>query len=237
MDIASHPIKPLIRLDPRTKFLALIVVAAFGFSGSYLPVELIELAVLTFFLLSYRIKSLTLKMNIIFLAMVALEYTLVPLLSGWTGVFFLALVKLPRVILLILMAAQLLIKTTSVSEFTAAFHKMHIPEKIIIPFSVMFRFIPTIREEWCSIRNAMLLRGVATSPVAVIKAPMQTLEYGMIPLLMSVATISSELAAASLSRGLDAEMKRTCLTEVKLGATDYLVMVFCVAYAVFQVVT
>lgn len=210
--------------------------AAFGFSGFYLPIELCELAVLSFFLFSYHLRSFTLKIDAVFLVMVALELGVAPFLSGWVGVVFLSAVKLPRVVLLILMAAQLLIKTTSVSEFTAAFHKMHIPESVIIPFSVMFRFIPTTQEEWCAIRNAMQLRGIATSPAAIAKAPMQSLEYGMIPLLMSVATISSELAAASLSRGLDATMKRSCLTQVRMTPVDYVVIVLCLAYAVFQVV-
>lgn len=236
MDIIARPIKPLIGLDPRTKFCMLLTIAAFGFSGFTLAVELSALAVISFFLYSYRIRSFTLKMDIAFITMVTLEYLVAPVLLGWAGVIFLALVKMPRIILLIIMTANLLIKTTSVSEFTAAFRKMHIPEKIIIPFSVMFRFIPTIKEEWSSIHNAMQLRGIATSAGAIAKAPMKTLEYGMIPMLMSVATISSELAAASLSRGLDTEIERSCLTEVRFALADYLVIALCISYAVLQVV-
>ena len=47
----------------------------------------------------------------------------------------------------IFMAGILLMKTTSVSEFMLSFERMHLPNKLIIPLSVMFRFIPTISEE------------------------------------------------------------------------------------------
>lgn len=59
----------------------------------------------------------------------------------------------------IFMAGILLMKTTSVSEFMLSFERMHLPNKLIIPLSVMFRFIPTISEEWHSIRDAMRFSG------------------------------------------------------------------------------
>ena len=48
----------------------------------------------------------------------------------------------------------------------------------------------------------------------------------MVPLLMSTATISDELAAASLSRGLDAGTKRTCIEDIRLRTQDFLLILF-----------
>ena len=53
----------------------------------------------------------------------------------------------------------------------------------------------------------------------------------MVPLLMSTATIADELAAASLSRGLDADTKRTCIEDVKLRPQDYLLILFSIVIA------
>lgn len=235
MDVLSQKQKSPLALDPRTKFIILFTVGFFVFSNLSFAVELCVFLVLSLFLVSYRQYSFTLKFGIVYLVMLSLDIFVVPFVSGAFGALFLALVKLPRYVLLILLAANLLIKTTSVSEFTAAFRKMHIPEQIIIPFSVMFRFIPTIQEEWRSIQNAMKLRGVVGSVAAVAKAPMQTLEYGLVPILMSVSTISNELAAASLSRGLEAGNDRTCLTEVRFRAIDYLMVALCALFIVVQV--
>ncbi len=236
MDVTAVSQKPALALDPRTKFIVLFVVGFIAFSGLQPAVELAVFAVLCSFLLSYRQTGFVVKIGVVYLAMFALDFFVAPLLGGWGGALFLACVKRPRLVLLILRAANLLIKTTSVSEFNAAFHKMHVSDRVIIPFSVMFRFIPTIQEEWRSIQNAMKLRGVASSFGTVAKAPMQALEYSMVPLLMSVATISDELAAASLSRGLETGGARTCLTQVRFGIADCVAVALCLALVVYQVV-
>lgn len=236
MDVVAQAPKPLFGLDPRTKFMVLFTIGIFAFSGIGLAIELSIFAILNLFLLSYRQRSFVIKFGIVYLILLAADITFTPYIAGWIAPLFFSIARFARLVMLILLAANLLIKTTSISEFNAAFRKLHIPEQIVIPFSVMFRFIPTIQEEWHSIQNAMKLRGIATSIGVVIKAPMQTLEYGLIPILMSVSTISGELAAASLSRGLEAGGDRTCLAEVKFGVVDYLVFALCIALIVRQVV-
>ena len=53
-----------------------------------------------------------------------------------------------------------MISSTSVSEFIGAMERMHITEKIVIPMSVIFRFFPTISEEYQAIRDAMKMRNI-----------------------------------------------------------------------------
>ena len=97
-----------------------------------------------------------------------------------------------------------------VSEFVAAMERMHVPQKIVIPVSVVFRFFPTVREEYAAIRDAMKMRGITT-----LRSPMKMLEYRIVPLMMSVAKIGEELSAAALTRGLGAP--RSARIFVKLG--------------------
>ena len=53
-----------------------------------------------------------------------------------------------------------MLSSTSVSEFISAMERMHVTEKITIPLSVIFRFFPTISEEYKAIRDAMKMRGI-----------------------------------------------------------------------------
>ena len=46
------------------------------------------------------------------------------------------------------MMGAYLIASTSVSEFIGAMERMHLTEKIVIPLSVIFRFFPTVSEEY-----------------------------------------------------------------------------------------
>ena len=66
--------------------------------------------------------------------------------------------------------------------------RIHVPQKVVIPLSVVFRFFPTVKEEYVSIRDAMKMRGIIT-----VRSPMKMLEYRIVPLMMSVAKIGEEL--------------------------------------------
>ena len=222
-----------LKLDPRTKFVLL-----FGVGSSCLMLPPFWLEIATFILLSLlliasgRFRSVV-KFAVILSAMISLDIIVVPNISGGGVSLFLSVARMARLILPIFMAAMLLLKTTAVSEFIISFERMRLPVKVIIPFSVMFRFIPTISEEWKSIRDAMRFRGIGISVKSVLTKPMMTLEYTMVPLLMSTATIADELAAASLSRGLDADTKRSCIGDIRLHGSDYLLMLFSVGSVIY----
>ena len=215
MQLIEAAQQPILRIDARTKFALL-----FGVGISSLMFPPLWLEATTFVLmallltLNRRIKT-SAKFTAAFLIMLLLDWTLSLKVSGGFAALFFSLVRLGR-----------LMKTTSVSEFMLSFERMHLPNKLIIPLSVMFRFIPTISEEWHSIRDAMRFRGIGISVRSVLTKPMMTLEYTMVPLLMSTATISDELAAASLSRGLDADTKRTCIEDIRLRTQDFLLILF-----------
>ena len=60
----------------------------------------------------------------------------------------------------------------------------------------MFRFFPTIKEEYSAIRDAMRLRNVGSW-----RNPTEMLEYRMVPLLTGLLSIGNELSASALTRG------------------------------------
>ena len=107
------------------------------------------------------------------------------------------------------MAACYVVATTSVSEFIAAMERMHVSQKIIIPFAVMFRFFPTIGDENRSIQDAMRLRSIGWK-----RGPVAMLEYRFVPLIVSVVRIGDELSAAAVTRGLGGPIRRTNYCEI-----------------------
>lgn len=105
--------------------------------------------------------------------------------------------------------------------------KMRIPECFIIPFSVMFRFFPTVYEEADSIGKAMQMRGITMQNI--FKNPSAMLEYRLVPLMMSVVTIGNDLSAAALTRGLGSSKKRTSICKIGFHIADYLFMLSATA--------
>jgi energy-coupling factor transport system permease protein len=225
--------KPLLRIDPRTKFFLLFFVGFFTFVFPPAYMEFSVIAALALLLSLNRQAKTTVTMFLVFCAMLAADLYVTPFVFGVIRNIFLTIVRIARMLLPLYMTGILLVRTITVTEFIAAFRKMRLPDALIISFSVMFRFIPTIHEEWTSIRSAMKFRGIGISVRNVASKPMMTLEYTLVPLLMSTATIASELAAASLARGLDSGGKHTCIVDVRFRFQDYLVVLFCVLLVVW----
>ena len=97
----------------------------------------------------------------------------------------------------------------------ALMERVRLPQRVIIPFAVVFRFFPTVLEEYRSIRDAMRLRGVGwrSGPVALV-------EYRLVPLVAGMVKIGDELSAASVTRGLGGEAVRTSRCRIGFAAAD-----------------
>lgn len=110
--------------------------------------------------------------------------------------------------------------STRVNEFVASMERMHVPQKVIIPISVMFRFFPTVREEAAGISDAMRMRKLGFSRF--FSRPTEILEYRMVPLMISVVNTGEDLSASALTRCLGMEKDRTNISRCGFGVADVL---------------
>lgn len=124
-----------------------------------------------------------------------------------------------------------LIGTTSVSEFISAMERLHIPQAITIPMSVMFRMFPTIGAEWKSIRRAMGMRGIRLGGVRA----GEVVEYQLVPMITSTVRIGEDLSAAALTRGLGAPIKRTNICRIGFRVQDLILLIICLAVVVMWI--
>ena len=93
----------------------------------------------------------------------------------------------------------------------------------------MFRFFPTLKEEYGHIKNAMKMRGIGLNAVNVISRPILTLEYMMVPLLSSASRIGDELAAAGHTKGVDAPAKKVRYKTSRFTAADAFIFLYIIA--------
>ena len=213
-------------LDPRTKLALVLILAVFvmgGLGGEQLQPIKELLSALPFLLLLMERQWKPFARGI---AMLVAGYGLLsamPLLPGILA--HLALLcggVLTRFVVTIVMGGYL-IATTSVSELLCAMEKLHLPQAITIPLSVMLRLFPTIASEWGSIRRAMAMRGIHLGGA---KAG-QVLEYQLVPMMTSTARIGEELSASALTRGLGAPVQRTHICRIGFRIQDILFLVGC----------
>ena len=162
--LASQKNNSGILLDPRTKLAVLITIAVFILGGSYegiMQYYIIVLAAIPLLLLSAARKWKGAVLYIlIFGGSLCLEMFGLSRLTGVANYIAVAIVGIllrftPSVVI-----GYFVVTTTTVSEFVAAMERLHLPQQITIPMSVMFRFFPTVAEEWSAIGDAMRMRGV-----------------------------------------------------------------------------
>ena len=128
--------------------------------------------------------------------------------------------------------AGFMISTTKIGEFMAAFGRMHMPKQFMIPFAVMLRYLPVVREDWQYIKDAMRMRDIAPSLKNTFLHPVEIVECLYVPLMMAAANTADELSMASVTRGIENPNPRTCLSKIQFSWKDILVSVVFLGYFV-----
>lgn len=181
----------LLYLDPRTKlFLILLCVLSAMFAPNlYFQFALVAVIGLLAALCGKGRYALA---GILAYGLICL-FTLwcMGVLTGTWRTMFMAFLGLVHKVYACGMLAGLVISTTKVGEFLSAMARLHVPKKLTIPIAVMLRYLPTIREDWHYIKDAMRLRDVSPTLAGFLKAPTMTINCIYVPLL----TAASKAAA------------------------------------------
>lgn len=231
--LASEKKKTALPLDPRTKLALLITIALFVLSGGigtasrqFAPVLA---AVPWILLLAEKAWNGSAVYLILYGGSYLLQLLVIPHLSGVPGFLAVAVSGFFMRFAPGIMMGYITFKTTTVSEFVAAMKKLHLPEQIIIPMSVIFRFFPTVAEEYHAIGDAMKMRGIRFGGAGM----GAMLEYRLVPVIMCSVKIGEELNAAALTRGLGGPVKRTNICETGFHVQDIFFLFLCaVAFAI-----
>lgn len=220
-------------LDPRTKLILMIIISMITISGDiqgyhYWIRVLLEMIIVALLYSNQKYYTSTLAFALFTFASLC-EGTLVHVSSGTINILIFFLTGIISRMVVGIMMGYYVMTSTSVSEFVTAMERMHISQKIIVPVSVMFRFFPTIAEEYQSIRMAMKMRGLTFYES---NGLLSMIEYRLIPVMMSTVKIGSELSASALTKGLGNQNKRTNLCSIGFGIAD----LFALSFAIFIVV-
>lgn len=122
------------------------------------------------------------------------------------------------------MMSGMIIKTTQINDFLTAMNQSHAPRQVVIPLAVLLRYIPTLKEDWGFIKDAMILRGVTPSFVGFVKSPMTVVECLYVPLLITASKTADELSIAAVTRGIENPDPRSSIRELRFRGMDYVLL-------------
>lgn len=208
-----------MRLDPRTKMVMLFAVSTVlllgGNGGAMFAVRTAMLLFLFGLLaISGRMHTAGLMLAA-YLGSYALAAFAAPTLEGIANAITVATATVVSRFVPTLALAYFVFATTTVSEFMAAMGRMRIPDWIVIPMSVLFRFFPTLGQEARAINAAMRMRDITP-----ISRGASYVENCLVPLMSCAVSIGEDLSAAALARGLGAPWPRTNTGSVGFALVD-----------------
>ena len=207
-------------VDPRIKLTLLPIV---GFTSFFISDTILLFGLIAFAFFLYVYSSMwkrALRFVLFFVLLYCIELGLGKFCEASVVFAIYMFIYFASRMTLIAMFGGYITKTTSVSEMLEALSRMKVPRSISIPFSVLVRFVPTIKIEIKTLKENMKIRGIVTSRFFPLLHPIKYVEYTLVPLLMRMIKISDELSASALIRGLDSDEKRVTLTELQFRKTD-----------------
>lgn len=132
-------------------------------------------------------------------------------------------VFLPR-ILLMGAAASLLLSQEEAPRTLAALRKLHVPEKLIMVFSVTFRFFPVLSLDLGIMSEALKTRGAFPTLGAKLRAIPAYVEVLIVPMVFRVIRIAESLSASAETRGISLPGRRDSFYAIEAGPWDGTVM-------------
>lgn len=114
--------------------------------------------------------------------------------------------------------------TTKMSDLVYSLQKIRLPNTIIIPISVMFRFFYSIKQDYKIIGEAMYMHDLTLK--SFFKNPSRFIEYKFVPLLMITSQTADNVAISAMTRGMKVDGDRSSISSAQLRNIDYILLAF-----------
>jgi len=218
---------PIHNLDPRIKFIYVIVIFAVAIFLFYQVIPLLFLFALQVpFVLLAKVQRQWLRAlrgasflaGLIFVVNIGTTYFTLHYTLTAAGVESAAALTLRFVVLVESFSVFFL--TTSPDHLGLALEESRVPYEFAFAFTTAVRFVPVLAEEAQTIMDAQKARGLELEKGGLLKRIRNYVPV-LIPLIVSAIRRSLELAEAMESRAWGATKKRTNLYALKLHKGDY----------------
>lgn len=133
-------------------------------------------------------------------------------------------------ILPFIMIAHIIFTKISVNYLVSSLRKMRLHRGILLSLVVALRYLPTAKQEFIYIKDAMRLRGIELSFKNFIKSPLRVIEFSLVPLLFRNVTVAEEMSAAATVKGIEFVGHQSSLLPIKMRPIDYIFAFSAIAF-------
>jgi len=226
-----------MKLDVRTYIILTILSATWATVNSNMVVEFYIMAGLVLLQLFSGKGTFMPRLILVYLIFCCMQFVVFPVVPDVVEMILSMPVVNVRGFFPVIMCITLLYKNTRVSEMTASFTNMGVSRKVTVPIAVAIRYIPTLKEEWIHIRDAMRMRNVTQGIRNPFKRILKKTECYLVPLFVSSLQSADELSAAAVTRGIENPAKPTCRNYRPMGIADYSIIILSLFVTVYCFMT
>lgn len=213
-----------MKFDVRTYLLLAVLAATCASQNTSIVVESAIVGALALLQLASGPGVFMPRLVVCYPLLVLVQYALFPLLPEAVSMLFSLVVVNARTFFPLIMCIVLLYKNVRVSQMTATFAKMGVPRGATIALAVAIRYIPSLKEEWAHIRDAMRMRNVSAGVSNPFARVSLIAECYLVPLFVCCIQEADELSCAAMVRGIDSPAMPTCRNYQPLRLRDFVAL-------------
>ena len=216
-------------LDPRTVLGIVFIFITLGLAINKPLSSHILLLICNIYLITSKAYRECVLYSVIYIIIAGLMFYIYHIPNTTLALTIVSISYFVQKFVIAVMMIEFLKRKTSMPYVISAMQTMKFPNAVAIPFIVILRYMPTLREDYGYLKDSLKIRGIRTSGIEFFIHPIFALEFMIVPILFRSIRVAEELSTSVLLRGIENYKNRTNIYPLKFTKID-------AGYALFTVI-
>ena len=216
-------------LDPRTVLGIVFIFITLGLAINKPLSSHILLLICNIYLITSKAYRECVLYSVIYIIIAGLMFYIYHIPNTTLALTIVSISYFVQKFVIAVMMIEFLKRKTSMPYVISAMQTMKFPNAVAIPFIVILRYMPTLREDYGYLKDSLKIRGIRTSGIEFFIHPIRSLEFMIVPILFRSVRVAEELSTSVLLRGIENYKNRTNIYPLKFTKID-------AGYALFTVI-
>lgn len=216
-------------LDPRTVLGIVFIFITLGLAINKPLSSHILLLICNIYLITSKAYRECVLYSVIYIIIAGLMFYIYHIPNTTLALTIVSISYFVQKFVIAVMMIEFLKRKTSMPYVISAMQTMKFPNAVAIPFIVILRYMPTLKEDYGYLKDSLKIRGIRTSGIEFFIHPIRSLEFMIVPILFRSIRVAEELSTSVLLRGIENYKNRTNIYPLKFTKID-------AGYALFTVI-
>lgn len=216
-------------LDPRTVLGIVFIFITLGLAINKPLSSHILLLICNIYLITSKAYRECVLYSVIYIIIAGLMFYIYHIPNTTLALTIVSISYFVQKFVIAVMMIEFLKRKTSMPYVISAMQTMKFPNAVAIPFIVILRYMPTLREDYGYLKDSLKIRGIRTSGIEFFIHPIRSLEFMIVPILFRSIRVAEELSTSVLLREIENYKNRTNIYPLKFTKID-------AGYALFTVI-